>query len=126
MFSSSRSLCEKDIHIIRNDDVIRIIAFIPPGHHHTRLLIELGDRVLVLQEATVSALVRAYVNVALHPTRKVYECLTKTMSKKEKKLGFARIQLLETNRTEEEVLNEIKCVIDKLFSSKNNSNLRSG
>ena len=58
------------IKIYRNEDVEEIVACIPEEHRHVRLILKLSDQTIILQEATVAAIVRAYLNIALHPTRK--------------------------------------------------------
>ena len=94
------------LRVYRNEDVERIIAFIPRGHLHTRFIIELGDQTIVLQEATVAALVRAYAMVAAHPVRRAVELQGRRLQRGERKPFFADWQLLETGRPEEEVLRE--------------------
>jgi len=61
---------EDNVKIYKNEDVVEIIAAIPRGHYHTRFLIRFKDQEIILQEATVAALVRAYAMVAAHPTRR--------------------------------------------------------
>jgi len=95
---------DRPVKVYRNEDVERIAAFIPRGHMHTRLAIVLPDQVIVLQEATVAAIVRAYASVALHPTRRALELENKRLGKRERKPLFAEHQLVETNRGEDEVL----------------------
>ncbi len=104
---------QTNIRVYRNTDIRRVIAYIPPGHTHTRVLIETKDgNIIVFQEATIAGIVRAYVNVALHPQRRVIELVSKTLKPMEKKQGFARSQLIETDRNEQEVLEEVKNIID--------------
>jgi len=73
---------------------------------HTRFILDLGDQVMVLHEAAVAALVRAYALVATHPTRRAVELEIRRLGKRERKPGYAEWQLLETGRSEEEVLEE--------------------
>lgn len=94
-----------DVGIYRNEDINRIVAFIPPGHRHIRLLIEARDQSILLQEATVAAIVRAYISITTHPTRKAVE-LTK-MYVDSGKEGYAKYQLVESNRFESEVIDEV-------------------
>ncbi len=80
--------------IIRNEDVREILAEIPAGHRHLRTTILLQDGTeLVLQEATVSALVRAYVGIKTHPTRTSVRMVGARLSGH--KDGYAEWQLLE-------------------------------
>jgi len=90
--------------VYRNEDVRRLIAFIPEGHTHIRLVVELKDQTLILQEATVAAIVRAYVSVATHPLRRAVELRLTELE--ERKPLYARHQLVETSRSEAEVLGE--------------------
>ncbi|RLF06482.1 MAG: hypothetical protein DRJ64_04440 [Thermoprotei archaeon] len=92
------------IRVYRNQDVKRIIAFIPPGHMHTRLYIEFDDQGIILNEATISAILRAYINIAHHPTRRAIELINYRLDKK--KFGYAKYQLLESEREEDDILNE--------------------
>ncbi len=104
--------CENVKHV-RVEDVERVIAFIPKGHQHVRLLLKLkGGETLILQQALLDGMLRAYVNVSLHPVRKAAELVPKELLKTEKKAGFARWQLVESGRAESEILDEA----DKCFS----------
>jgi len=94
------------LKIYRNKDVKRVIAFIPPGHRHVRIYIEFRDQSIILQEASISAILRAYVNVSHHPTRKAYELVNTKLEKR--KYGYAEYQLIEGSRSEEEVLSEVR------------------
>lgn len=87
-------LMEKPVRIYRNEDVKKIVACIPQGHLHTRFIIELSDQVIVLQEATVAGIVRAFALTSLHPTRR-YIVLT-SQSPENAKKGFAKHQLIES------------------------------
>ncbi len=96
-----------NLKIYRNEDVKRIIAFIPPSHRHIRIVIEFNDQTIVLQEATIAAIVRAYIDIATHPNRKAIEMISKRMGSNERKPGYAEHQLIETNRSEEDILREV-------------------
>jgi hypothetical protein len=80
--------------VLRNEDVTEIAAEIPEGHLHIRTTVQLADgSSLTLQEATVAALVRAYVAVKTDPVRtRVVLRGRKVPGRKE---GFAEWQLLE-------------------------------
>lgn len=70
------------------------MAEIPPGHHHLRTTVRLADgSTFTFQEATVAAIVRAYVSVKTDPvrTRVAFKGLKVT----ERKDGYAEWQLLE-------------------------------
>ncbi len=92
--------------VYRNRDVLRIVGLIPEGHSHIRLVLELNDQTIVLQEATVAAIVRAYVTISTHPTRRAVELLNIKLGSGSKKVGYSEYQLIESSRTEEEILSE--------------------
>ncbi len=96
---------ENIVRVYGNEDVKRIIAFIPPGHLHVRMIIEFKDQTIILQEATIAGVIRAYANVAMHPRRRAIELIRVKMSGHRKPM-FAENQLVESSRSEEEVLNE--------------------
>ncbi len=80
--------------VLRNEDVTRIEAEIPAGHWHLRTTLTLADGTTVtFQEATMAALVRAYVAVKTDPLRdRVVLKGGKVPGRKE---GYAEWQLLE-------------------------------
>ncbi|MET1101327.1 MAG: hypothetical protein ABWW69_02450 [Pyrodictiaceae archaeon] len=96
-----------------NEEVKRIIAFIPPGHYHVRLILELADKTIILQEATVAAIVRAYASTALHPTKRATELVHRVLSPRDKKQGFASHQLVESSRREDEILEEATRILEE-------------
>ncbi len=87
-------------HIYPNERVKKIIAAIPRGHMHLRMAIVLDDQVIVFHEATVAAIVRAYVNVVLHPSRRGVVLEGRFMRSSERKHGYAKYQLLEVDGEE--------------------------
>ena len=99
------------IKVYRNEDVSKVIAFIPRGHRHIRLLVEFKDEVIVLQEATVAGIVRAYLSVLLHPQRKAIELVQRKLSKSERKQGYAEYQLVEVDKRDEEILDELSKIL---------------
>ncbi len=85
-----------------NECVEEIIAGVPRGHRHLRLVIRFRDgRSIVLHEATVAAIVRAYVDVTTHPLRTGVRLLGVRLG--ERKRGYAEWQLLEANLDNEAV-----------------------
>jgi len=92
--------------VYRNSDVLRVAGFIPPGHRHLRLVLVLRDQVVVLHEASVSAIVRAYVNVVAHPTRRAVEYAQVQLKAEERKPGYAEFQLVESGRGEGDIVSE--------------------
>ncbi len=99
-----------DVKIYSNQDVLEIIAAIPEGHHHTRFILKLKDQIIVLQEATVAGLLRAFALTALHPTRKGI-ILKNKLVKQEKKHGFAKYQLIEIPGSEEEAVRQVSMIL---------------
>ncbi len=100
------------MRVYRNSDVERIVAAVPSGHYHTRLAIYLNDQVIVLQEATIAAIVRAYAYTTIHPTRRGIILKHRRLGKEFKKPGFASDQLLEVPDSDREAVE----IIDKLVS----------
>jgi hypothetical protein len=96
----------KPVKSYPNESVKRVIAFIPPGHQHLRLIIELEDQIIVLHEATVAGIVRAYIDLVTHPSRKAVELSLRRLTKAERKPGYADWQLVETGRSEDEISEE--------------------
>ncbi len=96
-----------------NECVSRIIAAIPPGHYHLRLVLEFRDGIrIVLHEATVAAVVRAYINIVTHPSRRGVILESRRLGKSERKHGYAEWQLVE-NGDEDEAIREIVEVLGK-------------
>lgn len=57
-----------DAVVLRNEDVTEVVAEIPPGHRHLRTTVRFADgSTITFQEATVAAIVRAYVSVKTDP-----------------------------------------------------------
>lgn len=82
--------------IIANADIAEIVVAPPPGHQHLRAVIKLhSGEELVLQEATVANLVRAYVGIKTHPQRTECRLVGQKLGEEERKSGFADWQLLE-------------------------------
>jgi len=97
--------------IYRNEDVEEIVVAVPSGHQHARFLIKLVDQEIVLQEATVAALVRAFTNIVLHPWRRGVVLKKKLLSNGEKKHGFAKYQLIEVPDSEESAVETITMLL---------------
>jgi hypothetical protein len=80
--------------VLRTDDVTEIVAEIPAGHHHLRTTVRLADgTAITFQEATMAALVRAYVAVKTDPLRRRVALRGRRLA--ERKDGYAEWQLLE-------------------------------
>lgn len=95
-----------NIKMYRNSDILKIIAFIPPCHKHLRLVVVTKDQIIVFHEATVAAIVRAYIDITTHPTRKAVEYAQSKLDKSMRKPGYAEDQLIETNSLGNEIINE--------------------
>jgi hypothetical protein len=79
---------------IRNEDIKEILVGIPEGHRHIKTKITLWDDTeLVLQEAAVANIVRAYITVKTHPQKTSVHLKGRPLV--EKKAGYADWQLLE-------------------------------
>ena len=82
--------------ILTNADIAEILLAPPQGHQHLRATIKLhSGEEIVLQEATVANLVRAYVGIKTHPKKRGCRLIGKELAETEKKKGFAAWQLLE-------------------------------
>jgi len=82
--------------ILANADIAEIVLAPPPGHQHLRATIKLhSGEEIVLQEATVANLVRAYVAIKTHPQKTSCRLIGRELSEGERKDGFAVWQLLE-------------------------------
>lgn len=98
--------CLDNIKFYKNSDILKIIAFIPPCHRHLRLVLITKDQIIVLQEAVVAAIARAYIDITSHPIRKALEYSQTRLDKDERKLGYAEYQLIEETRPEKEIVDE--------------------
>ncbi len=92
--------------LLRNREVLRVLVGVPDGHQHLRARVETaaGD-VITLQEATLAALARAYLQITTHPTLQAVELRAEAVASR--KDGFAEFQLLDTTTPEEEVRKEL-------------------
>jgi len=94
--------------VYRNMDVKRVVAFIPEGHKHVRILVEFSDSIIVLQEATVNSILRAYINVSFHPLRKACELILTKLT--ERKKDYAEYQHIESDRDEDEIIKDVMAI----------------
>ena len=79
---------------IRNEDIKEILVEIPEGHKHIRTTITLQDDTeLVLQEAAIANITRAYITVKTHPQKESVKLKGRQLT--DKKDGYADWQLLE-------------------------------
>jgi hypothetical protein len=83
-----------DSRILRTDEVTGIVAEIPEGHRHLRTTVTLADGSSVtFQEATMAAMVRAYIAVKTDPCKLRVELTGRTIAGR--KQGYAEWQLVE-------------------------------
>ena len=94
-----------EIKVLRNKDVKRVLLGVPQGHQHLRLLLETEGMGLILQEATLANLMRAYIGIKTHPQRRALELVLQEVEVR--KEGYARFQLLETGREDGEIEDEL-------------------
>lgn len=100
----------ENIFIIRNRDVKRILMGVPKGHKHYRCVVELKDgRILIFHEATIANIVRAYATIKTHPQKQAVELICKEL--RDRKPGFATYQLLEAEKSENEILKELEKIL---------------
>jgi hypothetical protein len=97
---------------ITNDALKQALMAVPAGHRHIRLVITTreGDTV-VLQEAAVAAIVRAYTSIKTHPSRRAVKLVSRTPEGL--KEGYAKDQLIEEEVADEEVVAEITAYLEK-------------
>ena len=80
--------------VIRTSDVLNVEMAVPAGHQHLRTVLTLADGLeLELQEATLAALVRAYVRIKTDP--EIAALTLKGKALPQRKEGFAEWQLVE-------------------------------
>jgi len=102
------------IHIIRNEDVDKVLVGVPEGHKHLRVCMKLKNgSVLVFQEATIANILRAYITVKTHPSVRTQELQMKTLAAELRKEGYAAHQLLEVPKENEDMERELKSFLKK-------------
>lgn len=103
-----------EIHIIRNEDVDKVLVGVPEDHKHLRVCVKLKNGlVLVFQEATIANILRAYITVKTHPSVRTQELQMKTLAAETRKEGYAAHQLLKAPRENEDVERELKSFLEK-------------
>ncbi|QWV94594.1 hypothetical protein KP004_05260 [Geomonas oryzisoli] len=89
-----------DETVLRNEDVVQVLVGIPEGHRHVRTTIRFADgRSVTFQEATVAAIVRAYITVKTDPVKDAVELTGRRVE--DRKAGYAEWQLLEEPQPKE-------------------------
>lgn len=99
------------LRVIRTWDVKRVLLGVPEGHKHLRAFIQLKDgEVIALQEATIAAIFRGYIEIKTHPVKEAVELLGKEIPEAERKQEFASWQLIESE--EKDAKEKIKKLIE--------------
>ena len=97
--------------VITNEALAQALLAVPEGHRHLRLAITTKDgETVVLQEAAVAAIVRAYTEVKTHPVRRAVKLVSKTPDGL--KDGYAKSQLIEEDLPDGQVIEEITALLD--------------
>ena len=97
--------------LVRNCDVKRVLVGVPKGHQHVRVVLELKQGIIIeLQEATISNILRAFVTVKTHPLVKAMELVGVKLEKR--KPGYAEYQLIESNKPDDEVQEELLEILE--------------
>jgi hypothetical protein len=102
------------VHIVRNEDVDKVLVGVPEDHKHIRVCIKLKNGLaLIFQEATIANILRAYITVKTHPSVRTQELQMKTLAAELRKDGYAAHQLLEEPRKNEDIERELKSILEK-------------
>ncbi|MCD6451579.1 MAG: hypothetical protein J7L64_04385 [Acidobacteria bacterium] len=85
----------KEKLILRNEDITEVIIGIPEDHRHLRAVIKtkLG-KTIIIHEASLANMVRAYITVKTHPVKKAVRLIGREITA-ERKGEYAHYQLLE-------------------------------
>lgn len=90
---------------LSTQNVTQLLFSTPENHKHCRLVLKTDQSsTLVLSEALVAAIVRAYVTIKTHPKRSGIEMTTALIS--DGKPDFASWQLLETDKPDSDIQRE--------------------
>jgi len=92
--------------LLCNADVEAAILAVPLGHQHLRLAFTTrsGDTI-ILQEATVAAIARAYTAIKTHPVKKAVKL--ESVKPVGLKKGYAEDQLVEVMEDEGKIVAEL-------------------
>jgi len=102
----------KLVRCFQNNEIKSITAGIPgTEHRHVRTALETNDGIFIFQEATIAAMVRAYIHVKTHPQVRAVRLEGRNVE--DGKPGYAKWQLLETSCGEEaeNVLIELEHIV---------------
>ena len=97
--------------LLCNNDVENAILAVPQGHQHLRLAFTTrsGDTI-ILQEATVAAIARAYTTVKTHPVKKAVKL--ESVKPVGLKKGYAEDQLVEVMEDEKQIIAELSELLE--------------
>ena len=98
----------KEKIILRNMDIKRVLIGVPENHKHLRIIVESKDKIFIFHEATIANIVRGFIFIKTHPKIEAIEMKIKEIKGKE---GFAKFQLIETNKNKENIVKEINALI---------------
>jgi len=99
--------------IIKNEDMDSVLLAVPEGHRHLRLALTTKDgKKVVLQEAAVAAIVRAYVTVKTHPQMRAIKLIS--AKPEHLKEGYAADQLIESE-ADEAVVRQMTDLLNSLL-----------
>lgn len=96
---------------IGNDEVDRVLMGIPKDHKHVRTMLEIRNKRLILQEATIASIVRAFTTLKTHPTLHGVELRKRTCETR--KNGYAAHQLLESEKSSDDVILEMHHIMQQ-------------
>lgn len=92
--------------VFSNSEISHALLGVLKGHRHLRLALTTNDgETIVLQEAAVAAIVRAYTTIKTHPFRRAVRMISTPLS--DRKKGYAEHQLVETDTPDDEVEAEL-------------------
>ena len=92
---------KENSRVLANADIAEIEVAPPAGHVHLRATLKLqSGESIVLQEATLASLLRAYVSIKTHPLTKSVRLVGQELNEAERKKGFAEWQFLEVENEE--------------------------
>jgi len=93
------------VFLIRNGDIEEVFLGVPEGHRHLRCALVLkGGKTLLLHEATLANIARAYITLKTHPQKRALHLKHASLPEDARKPDFAQNQLLEQPTPEEEII----------------------
>lgn len=99
------------MRVITNDNIASALIAVPDGHTHLRLALTTKDGdTVVLSEAAVAAIVRAYTTIKTHPVKRAVKLVSRTPDGLKK--GYAKDQLIEADVPDEDVVGEMTKLLE--------------